>query len=445
LPDTSKGDGTLALTSDIPSVSLTTTTGSESITVGSDTLNVVTRDTAQDITEAKNFSDKKLRIKEGTQFWTFSMDSSGNYLDIMYNGTSTVMSITRTGVITRQNFYPQNDNSNDLGLSYKGFRDAVIKRNLTDGTNSVTVANIAKKSLISDEYDNTATYSVGNIVIYNNTLYRCTTAVTTPEDFDSTKWTAINVSDILESGTFNEINASDIVDNTLTQDQLNLIKNGKFTIIKGTLLNHTDTTIIRIKDSSNVSQYGYVCLVITTAGVNFGIAKMLISSNLVISFQNEEFIAYADYWGTGNTYLRAGYINTNRFNGKQLPNYPSNTGTFDFRCVGGTLSYKALGSYVADNTITELSYDNISVIEISADTTFTLKAPASNSMPEYKAKITNSGASAINLTFPSGTVIKTNDENIVIASNVLTLPSGTTIELNIQNGKAIAFNWAVSN
>ena len=33
---------------------------------------------------------------------------------------------------------------------------------------------------ISDQFDATSTYNVGDIVIYNNLLYKCTTAVTTP-------------------------------------------------------------------------------------------------------------------------------------------------------------------------------------------------------------------------------------------------------------------------
>lgn len=42
-------------------------------------------------------------------------------------------------------------------------------------------------------YDNTQTYSVGDYCIYNNVLYRCKTAITTAESFDSSKWIATNV------------------------------------------------------------------------------------------------------------------------------------------------------------------------------------------------------------------------------------------------------------
>ena len=53
---------------------------------------------------------------------------------------------------------------------------------------------------LADEYDNTQTYAVGDYVIYNGTLYKCTTAVAVAEDFDSTKWTAVLVTDEMSSG-----------------------------------------------------------------------------------------------------------------------------------------------------------------------------------------------------------------------------------------------------
>ena len=37
-------------------------------------------------------------------------------------------------------------------------------------------------------YDDTSTYNVNDIVVYNDVLYKCITAVTTPEPFDSNKW-----------------------------------------------------------------------------------------------------------------------------------------------------------------------------------------------------------------------------------------------------------------
>ena len=52
---------------------------------------------------------------------------------------------------------------------------------------------------IAPEYDATATYSVGDYVTYNKTLYKCATAITTAEAFDDTKWTAVKVGGELKS------------------------------------------------------------------------------------------------------------------------------------------------------------------------------------------------------------------------------------------------------
>lgn len=48
-------------------------------------------------------------------------------------------------------------------------------------------------AFIAPEYDSTATYAVDDYVIYGGKLYKCTTAVSTAETFDSTKWTATTV------------------------------------------------------------------------------------------------------------------------------------------------------------------------------------------------------------------------------------------------------------
>lgn len=46
---------------------------------------------------------------------------------------------------------------------------------------------------IANVYDSTATYAVGDYAIYQNTLYKCTTAITVGETFDPTKWTSVKV------------------------------------------------------------------------------------------------------------------------------------------------------------------------------------------------------------------------------------------------------------
>lgn len=52
------------------------------------------------------------------------------------------------------------------------------------------------QAMVSEAYDSTATYAVGDYCIYQNTLYVCTTAVESAEAFDSTKWTPTSVDEI---------------------------------------------------------------------------------------------------------------------------------------------------------------------------------------------------------------------------------------------------------
>lgn len=46
---------------------------------------------------------------------------------------------------------------------------------------------------IAETYNSSSTYAVGDYCIYNNSLYRCTTAITTAEAFTVGHWTAVNV------------------------------------------------------------------------------------------------------------------------------------------------------------------------------------------------------------------------------------------------------------
>lgn len=46
----------------------------------------------------------------------------------------------------------------------------------------------ASQVSIADAYDETATYAVGDMVMYEFFLYKCVTAVTVPETWDATKW-----------------------------------------------------------------------------------------------------------------------------------------------------------------------------------------------------------------------------------------------------------------
>ena len=86
--------------------------------------------------------------------------------------------------------------------------DAAKSKADTNETNIATVTTTANSasakasgaiSDISDEYDPTSTYAVGDLVIYNNLLYKCTTAITVPEAFDGTHWTRTTIEELIDT------------------------------------------------------------------------------------------------------------------------------------------------------------------------------------------------------------------------------------------------------
>ena len=58
---------------------------------------------------------------------------------------------------------------------------------------------------IGDEFNSSLTYAVGDFCIYNNTLYKCTTAVDTAGEWDESKWEATTVAAELSLGSDNSV------------------------------------------------------------------------------------------------------------------------------------------------------------------------------------------------------------------------------------------------
>lgn len=76
---------------------------------------------------------------------------------------------------------------------------AAINSGITSGILSglATKAEVSEKAnlnVIADEYSNSSTYQVGDYCTYEGALYRCTTAITTAEDFDISHWSLSKVS-----------------------------------------------------------------------------------------------------------------------------------------------------------------------------------------------------------------------------------------------------------
>lgn len=68
---------------------------------------------------------------------------------------------------------------------------------------------------IANVYDSASTYAVGAYAIYQNTLYKCTTAITVGEAFDPAKWTSVKVMNEMPHGGGGSVVAQDVsYDNT---------------------------------------------------------------------------------------------------------------------------------------------------------------------------------------------------------------------------------------
>ena len=73
-----------------------------------------------------------------------------------------------------------------------------LEGKVADNTSAIE----ATQDMISDAYDSTHTYNVGDYCIYENALYKCNTASTTGT-WDSSKWDAVNTTDEIASNTDN--------------------------------------------------------------------------------------------------------------------------------------------------------------------------------------------------------------------------------------------------
>ena len=102
---------------------------------------------------------------------------------------------------------------------------------------------------------------------------------------------------------------------------------------------------------------------------------------------------------------------------------------------------------ITDNSITQLSYNKVSKITLSADRTFTFESTPSitgtnlSYIPEYKAVITTTAA--VDITLPTGTYkFKTDDSTKAsMEDNVISLATGTEYDIVIRDGKVICWVW----
>ena len=109
-----------------------------------------------------------------------------------------------------------------------GKRIATALERIADGGNEV-----------ADAYSSSATYAVGDYCIYNNTLYKCSTAITTAEAWTPAHWTATTVADELHG----KLGPVDVVNNLTNTITKTVGPSDMVTITDGEAGNALDVTI----------------------------------------------------------------------------------------------------------------------------------------------------------------------------------------------------------
>lgn len=95
---------------------------------------------------------------------------------------------------------------------YEKVVTAIYKFDVCAGFSDVSAITEEIEAMIADEFDNTQAYAIGDIVIYNNELYKFKTAHTANDPWDATEVDKKNIADLIaeaepESLTVEQINA----------------------------------------------------------------------------------------------------------------------------------------------------------------------------------------------------------------------------------------------
>ena len=214
-----------------------------------DLSNYVDRTTDQTISATKRFladtvisHSRKLKFYDVSNYG-FSLGNSGSGGQLYFYNPSN----TATYYMQTNSFGTLTDK--DLGSSTYKWNNLYLAGSLNDGTNQTNVANINNN--FAPIYDNTTTYAVGDRVIYNGRLYRCTTAITTAEDWDATHWTEASV-----SGNYIDKDTNQTITGTKTFSG----------DIRAGVIRSTGGTVVFNLSSSNAVTYGNVRPSINNSG-----------------------------------------------------------------------------------------------------------------------------------------------------------------------------------
>lgn len=121
--------------------------------------------------------------------------------------------------------------------------------------------NVSEKNIGTygeDTYDNTQTYEINDLTIYEGLLYKCISAITTPENFNSSHWTQVNLLEL-------KANIFDLANVAFSGDYDDL-SNKPSTILYDS---NTGGTIENVPLNDSAANYNYIEIFAHRAGRYF--------------------------------------------------------------------------------------------------------------------------------------------------------------------------------
>ena len=149
---------------------------------------------------------------------------------------------------------------------------------------------------LGDAYSAAATYAVGDYCIYNNTLYKCITAINTPEEWDATKWESAQVSNVLRQLNSSLSDITSTLENTpqIIYISYTLNNSGTVTVNSPVLVNISSLTSGKITSASQIKGISLVSaggsggydygMRIIADGVNFRFNPSMSQSGVNVKF-----------------------------------------------------------------------------------------------------------------------------------------------------------------
>ena len=281
---------------------------------------------------------------------------------------------------------------------------------------------------VADQYSSSSTYNVGDYVIYNGSLYRCTTAITTAEAWTAGHWTAAVLSDDV-SGLNDYLNQlySDVPISDIFSDDLEA---GYYSSVNGTKQNSNSFLRTRHLYRIDGGFYYYSVPGVQVRACLFDKGFNFIGHIYINSIEGNQFTfaptnaVYCGLFISASSDISS-YIHIRKFDSAEvtLCEYPFQSEKYSF-----------IPNYYINGNGTIVSAQNLSLIllfNVKAGDRYYVSNDAS-----YQGVCKDS----------SGNILTAAKENVLPYGQIITVPNGTAfIGFNIYNADTEGTSENLSN